>query len=68
MRISHINGIESRPFPTIEGLSNVQRVMKLRIPSIEKLKMEELVNDRILRRLDGGFIDSLQRRIPPNNL
>jgi len=65
MRNSHINGIERRPFPTIEGLSNIQRLMKLRNPSIEKLKMEDLVDHRVLRRLDeGGFIDSLAKRYP----
>ena len=36
--------------------------MKLRNPSIEKLKMEDLVDLRILRRLDeGGFIASLAK-------
>ncbi len=60
-----INGIERRPFPTIEGLSNIQRLMKLRNPSIEKLKMEELVDDRIVRRLDeAGFTDSLAKTYP----
>lgn len=39
--------------------------MKLRNPSIEKLKMEDLVDLRILRRLDeGGFIDSLAKTYP----
>ena len=65
MRNSHINGIERRPFPTIEGLSNIQRLMKLRNPSIEKLKMEELVDDRIVRRLDEvDFTDSLAKTYP----
>ena len=39
--------------------------MKLRNPSIEKLKMEELVDDRIVRRLDeAGFTDSLAKTYP----
>lgn len=60
-----INGIERRPLPTLEGLANIQRLMKLRNPSIEKLKMEDLVDDRILRRLDeSGFIDSLAKTYP----
>ena len=60
-----INGIERRPFPTSEGLSNIQRLMKLRNPSIEKLKMEELVDDRIVRRLDEvDFTDSLAKTYP----
>lgn len=60
-----INGIERKPFPVVEGLRNIQRLMKLRNPSIEKMKMEELVDDRILRRLDeSGFIDSLAKTYP----
>lgn len=34
-----INGIERKPLPTLEGLANIQRLMKLRSPSIEKLKL-----------------------------
>lgn len=60
-----INGIERKPLPTLEGLANIQRLMKLRNPSIEKLKLEDLVDDRILRRLDeSGFIDSLAKTYP----
>jgi len=57
-----INGVERRPFPTVEGLRNIQRLMKLRNPAIETLKVEEMINDRILRRLDeSGFIEGLAR-------
>jgi ABC-type nitrate/sulfonate/bicarbonate transport system substrate-binding protein len=60
-----INGVERKPFPTIEGLRNIQRLMKLRNPSIEKLKLEEMVDDRILHRLDeSGFIDALAKTYP----
>jgi hypothetical protein len=34
--------------------------MKLRNPKIETVRVEDLIDDRILRRLDeGGFIDRL---------
>ena len=57
-----INGVERRPFPTVEGLRNIQRLMKLRNAAIEKLKVEEMIDDRILRRLDeSGFIEGLAR-------
>jgi len=60
-----INGIERKPLPTLEGLANIQRLMKLRNASIEKLKLEDLVDDRIPRRLDeSGFIDSLTKIYP----
>ena len=61
-----INGVERKPLPVIEGLRNIQRLMKIRNPAIEKLKMEDLVDDRIIRRLDdSGFIDNLAKSYPP---
>lgn len=60
-----INGIERKPFPTIQGLSNIQRLMKLRNPSIDRLRLEDLIDDRIPRRLDeSGFIDALGKAYP----
>jgi NitT/TauT family transport system substrate-binding protein len=60
-----INGVERKPYPTIEGLRNIQRLMKIRNPSLEKLKVEDLIDDRILRRLDeSGFIDQLAKTYP----
>jgi len=55
-----IRGVEKKPYPTVEGLRNIQRLMKLRSPSVEKVKVEEMIDDRILRRLDqSGFIDQI---------
>jgi NitT/TauT family transport system substrate-binding protein len=60
-----INGVERKPFPVVDGLRNIQRLMKLRNPAIEKFKVEEMVDDRILRRLDAsGFIDGLAKIYP----
>lgn len=53
-------GLERKPFPSLEGLRNIQRLMKLRNPKVEKLKVEDLVDDRFIRGLDqSGFIDRL---------
>jgi hypothetical protein len=39
--------------------------MKLRNPAIEKFKVEEMIDDRILRQLDAsGFIDQLAKTYP----
>ena len=55
-----IRGVEKKPYPTVEGLGNIQRLMKLRSPSVEKVKVEDMIDDRILRRLDqSGFIDRI---------
>jgi hypothetical protein len=57
-----INGVERKPYPVVEGLRNIQRLMKIRNPSLDKLKVEDLIDDRILRRLDeSGFIDNLAK-------
>ena len=42
------------------GLRNIQRLMKLQNPKVEKVKVEDLIEDRFLRALDqSGFIDGL---------
>ena len=56
-----IRNVERKPYATVEGIRNIQRLMKLRNPAAEKVKVEEMIDDRILRRLDeSGFIDALQ--------
>jgi len=61
-----INGVERKPFPVVDGLRNIQRLMKLRNPAIEKFKVEEMIDDRIVRQLDAsGFIDGLAKQYPP---
>ena len=53
-------GLERRPFPSVEGLKNIQRLMKSRNPKMAELKVETLIDDRFMRRLEeSGFIDKL---------
>jgi ABC-type nitrate/sulfonate/bicarbonate transport system substrate-binding protein len=53
-------GMDKKPYPSMDGLRNIQRLMKLRNPKIGNAKVEDLVDDQILRRLDeSGFIDKL---------
>jgi NitT/TauT family transport system substrate-binding protein len=53
-------GMDKKPFPAMAGLRNIQRLMQLRNPKLAGIKVEELVDDQILRRLDeSGFIDRL---------
>ncbi len=60
-----INGVERKPFPVVDGLRNIQRLMKLRNPAIEKFKVEDMIDDRILKQLDAsGFIDGLVKNYP----
>jgi ABC-type nitrate/sulfonate/bicarbonate transport system substrate-binding protein len=55
-----LTGLDRKPHASLEGLRNVQRLMKLRNPAVEKVKVEELVDDRFMKKLDqSGFIDEM---------
>ena len=42
----------------MEGLRNAQRLMKLRNPKLAEVKVENIIDSRIMRKLeDSGFID-----------
>ena len=54
--------LNRKPYPTLEGLRNAQRLMALQNPKIAGLKMEDLIDSRFVRKLDEqGFIDKLYR-------
>jgi len=51
---------DRKPFPSLEGLRNGQRLMAQRNPAVGGLKTESLIDGRIMRELDeSGFIDQL---------
>ena len=53
-------GIEKKPYPSVEALRNIQRMMGLMNPKVTKVRPEDLIDARIIRKLDeSGFIDSL---------
>jgi ABC-type nitrate/sulfonate/bicarbonate transport system substrate-binding protein len=50
--------IDRKPDPSPEGLRNVQRLMKIRSPKVGEIKVEDVVDNRIIRKLDeSGFIE-----------
>jgi NitT/TauT family transport system substrate-binding protein len=52
--------LNRKPYPSLEGLRNAQRLMALQNPKIAALKIEDLIDSRIVRKLDEtGFIDRL---------
>ena len=71
LRISNANAAESgyrdhlltlnrKPYPSLDGLRNAQRLMAQQNPKIAALKVEHLVDNRFVRSLDeSGFIDRL---------
>ena len=53
-----LKGVDRKPFPSLDGLRNVQRMLKTRTPKIGEIKTEEVIDARIMRKLDeSGFID-----------
>jgi hypothetical protein len=55
-----LRAIEKKPFPSIEGLRNAQRLMKIRTPKIGEVKVEPLIDAGIMHKLDeSGFIDKV---------
>jgi ABC-type nitrate/sulfonate/bicarbonate transport system substrate-binding protein len=52
--------LKPKPYPSIEGLRNAQRLMALQNPKIGTVKLDSLVDARFVRKLDeSGFIDRL---------
>lgn len=52
--------LNRKPYPSLEGLKNAQRLMGTQNPKIAAMKVEPLVEPRFVRKLDeSGFIDRL---------
>lgn len=48
------------PYPTLEGLRIFQRLMKIQNPEVAQVRVEDLVDDRVIRKLaKSGFMDKL---------
>jgi NitT/TauT family transport system substrate-binding protein len=53
-----LRGVDRKPMASLEGMRNLQRLLKPRNPKIGELKVEDVVDNRIMRKLDdSGFID-----------
>jgi NitT/TauT family transport system substrate-binding protein len=53
-------GLERKPFPSADGLRNIQRLMKSRNPKMAELKVEGLIDASFMQKLEeSGFIDKL---------
>ena len=52
--------VDRKPYPSMDGFRNIQRLMKPRNPKLEKVKPDDVIDDRILRKLDeSGFITDI---------
>ena len=55
-----VQEFERKPYPSLDGLNNIQRLMKGQNSKLAQLKVEDVIDDRFVRRLDeSGFIDKL---------
>ena len=53
-------GTDKKPYANPAGITNVVRLMKRSNPKVEKVRAEQLIDDRILKKIDqSGFIDEL---------
>jgi ABC-type nitrate/sulfonate/bicarbonate transport system substrate-binding protein len=51
-------GYDRKPYASAAGVNNIVRFMKARNPTVEKVKAADLIDDRLLKKLDqSGFID-----------
>ena len=52
--------MEKKPYPSVEGLRNIQRFMQARNPKVGQIKVQDLIDDSIMRELDRtGYIDRI---------
>lgn len=55
-----LTSIERKPFPSLEGLRNIRRLMATQNPKAANVKIEDLIDARIIRKLDeNGFIEKV---------
>ena len=50
--------LERKPLPTVESMVHVQRLMKIQNPKIGDVKLDDINDARLVKKLDdSGFID-----------
>jgi hypothetical protein len=53
-----LRGVDRKPVPSLEGMRNVQRLLRVRNPKIGEIKAEDIIDNRIMRKLEeSGFIE-----------
>ncbi|HVO94135.1 MAG TPA: ABC transporter substrate-binding protein [Terriglobales bacterium] len=56
-------GTDKKPYANPAGVTNVVRLMKRSNPKVEKVTPEQLIDDRILKKIDqSGFIDEMMAK------
>lgn len=54
-----LRALERKPVPTVESMVHVQRLMKIQNPKIGEVKLDDINDARLIKKLDdSGFIDN----------
>jgi len=52
-----LTGLDRKPYPSLDGMKNIQRLAKVREPRLGSINIENIVDDSLIRKLDAsGFI------------
>jgi NitT/TauT family transport system substrate-binding protein len=55
-----LTSIERKPLPSLEALRNIRRLMAMQTPKAANVKVEELIDARLIRKLDeNGYMDKI---------
>jgi NitT/TauT family transport system substrate-binding protein len=53
-----LTALDRKPYPSLDGMKNIQRLLKTREPRLGEVNVETLIDDSFMRKLDAsGFID-----------
>ena len=52
--------VERKPFPSLDAMRNIKRLMAVQTPKAANVKVEELIDARLIRKLDeNGYIEKV---------
>jgi ABC-type nitrate/sulfonate/bicarbonate transport system substrate-binding protein len=55
-----LTSVERKPMPSLEALRNIKRLMAVQSPKAANVKVEELIDARLIRKLDeNGYMDKV---------
>lgn len=58
-----VKEFERKPYPSLEGLKNMQRLLAMQNPKLAEINPAQLIDSSILRKLEeNGFLAQLQKR------
>ena len=56
----YLTAVERKPFPSLDALRNIRRLMAVQNPKVATVKVEDVIDNRLIRKLDeSGFIDKV---------